>query len=152
QGGWFHPFQDVLARVKLVALNLTLNDLPGLGLPLAIAGGIAALIRRSGEDVLLVVWLALLGFLFLYAAFPMTAVSFLLPGLWILALFAAHGLARVRDRWLPVAAALALLVVAAPWARLWMPKPPKPIATRSAASVWTMWPEEWSPFRHDKSW
>jgi hypothetical protein len=152
QGGWFHPFQEAIARMRLVTFNLALNDLPGLGLPLALAGGVLALIRRSGEDVLLVVWLALLGFLFLYAAFPMTAVSFFLPGLWILALFAARGLALVRERWLPVGIALALLVVAAPWARLRIAAPPQPLAGRSAADVWALWPGEWSPFRHDKSW
>ena len=152
EGGRFHPFQDVLARVRLVGWNLALNDLPGLGLLLAAAGGVAALIRRSALDLLLLGWLACLLFLFLYAAYPMSATSFFLPGAWILALFVARSVALVRARAWPAALVLALALVAAPLARLRLADPPAPFARSSAAAAWKAWPAGWNPFTPDPSW
>jgi transmembrane protein TMEM260 (protein O-mannosyltransferase) len=152
QGGWFHPFQDALARVRHVGLNLALNDLPGLGLLLALAGLVAAFVRRTTEDFMLLAWLMGLTALFLYAAFPLTAVSFFLPGLWIIALFMARGLALVRARAWPVALVLAVALIATPWVRLRLDTAPGPLAKTSAANVWAAWPAEWNPFVPDRSW
>jgi hypothetical protein len=151
EGGWFHPFKDVLARTRLLGLNLVLNDLPGLGILLSLAGLVMALIRRRAIDILLLAWLVCLSALFAYAAFPMTAISFFLPGLWILAVLAARGLALVRAPLLYVALAIGLVVVATPLARLRLAAPPLPLGA-SAKAVWEAWPAEWNPFKPDKSW
>jgi hypothetical protein len=152
EGGRFHPFQDALARLRLVGWNVVLNDLPGFGFLLALAGGVAAIVRRSALDVLLLAWLACLTFLFLYAADPMSAISFSLPVTWIAGLLLARGLALARARALPVALVLALAVVAAPWIRLRLEAPPAPLARTSAAAAWESWPLEWNPFSPDPGW
>ena len=152
EGGRFHPFQDALARARLIGWNLALNDLPGLGLLLAAVGGVLALLRRSALDVLLLAWLAVLGFLFLYAAYPMSATSFFLPGAWILAQFVARAVALVRARGWPAALVLALALVAAPVARLRIADPPAPLARSGPAAAWGAWPSGWNPFVHDASW
>jgi len=152
EGGKFHPFQDALARLRLVGWNLALNDLPGLGFLLAAAGGVAALVRRSVLDLLLLGWLACLLFLFLYAAYPISAISFFLPGAWILALFVARAVAVVRARAWPAALVLALALVAAPLARLRLADPPAPFAHSGAAAAWKAWPSGWNPFAPDPSW
>jgi hypothetical protein len=152
EGARFHPFQDSFSRLKMLCLNLTLNDLPGLGILLAFAGGVIAIVRRRALDLMLLTWLLILAFLFVYAAYPMSATSFFLPGTFILAMLAARALAVVRARVWPVAAALALLVAATPWARLRMVAPPAPMARTSAASAWRAWPADWNPFVPDPSW
>src|SRR5438876_1601319 len=152
EGGRFHPFQDALARVRLVAWNLALNDLPGIGLLTSIAGGVVALIKRSRFDVLLLAWLACLTFLFLFAAYPVTATSFFLPGTWILFLLLARVLALVRWRMWPVALVLGLAAAAAPWIRVRFAAPPAPIARTSGATAWEAWPKDWNPFAPDRSW
>ena len=152
QGGWFHPFQDALARVRVLVWNLALNDFPGIGLLLAAAGGVAAFVRRSTIDFLLLGWLAGLTALFLYAAFPMSAISFFLPGAFIVALLMARGLHVVGGRFWPVALVLALVVIAAPAVRLQLEEPPAMFARTTAAAVWRSWPEGWNPAAPDSSW
>jgi hypothetical protein len=152
EGGRFHPFQDALARARLVGWNLALNDFPGIGLLLAGAGAIAAVVRRRALDVLLLAWLGCLTFLFLYAAYPMSATSFFLPGTLILALLLARGLALPQGRAWPAALVLALAVIAAPWIRLRLASPPAPIARTSAAAAWEAWPRGWNPFAPDSRW
>ncbi len=153
ENSWFHPFQESVFRLRLLALQLAANDWFGPSAVLAAWGGALALFRRSALDRLLLAWLGALLLLLLYAAVPMVLGSFFLPGLWISCLFVARGLAVVLARWPRALAVGALILIAFPIGRSRMARPPGPLASRPVLSqVWAAWPAGWDPFAPDRSW
>jgi hypothetical protein len=149
----FRPFEESGYRMRILALDVGLNELPLLGLPLALIG-LGALRRRPGRDALfLSIWIAGCAFLVLFGAARAMISIFFLPGAWALAQLVAAGIdslaARSRAREIALAAGL----VALPCARVAVVSPPPPLAGHATLEhVWRMWPERWSPFRADDSW
>lgn len=150
--GWFHPFKDTLLRARLLGLGVVLNDLPGPGTLLALFGAALAVHRRRTRDLLLLGWLAATLAWAGFGAYPMVLSGFFLPGLWVLAHFAALALAGLRRRrW--AFGLLGVALLAAAIARPLVSDPPPGLAGRPLlASVWNRFPREWSPFVHDSSW
>jgi hypothetical protein len=150
----YRPSQDVPHRLSYLVLDVSVNEFPFLGPPLAALGAWALWRRRSRTALLLGLWLAAVLGLLSYAAYPNIVRSFFLPGLWALSLFIAAGLdaIRVRRRW--AAAVAACLLILAPIVRLQVPELPDRFAKAGslARDVWSEWPRTWSPWSVDVSW
>lgn len=148
----FNPFQDLVPRLKLLALNVVLNDLNSVGALAAAAGIALAARRRAKRDLLLLAWLASVLFWLGFGAYAVVLSSFFLPGLWILAHFAALALARLERRRVAFAVAAGLMLALAAL-RPAIAKAPLGLEARPMVSlVWRQWPAGWSPFVHDRSW
>jgi Protein O-mannosyl-transferase TMEM260-like len=140
-------------RLIALAVEETLNQFPLLGLPFAALGAWWLIRRRVPWAWLAIVWAASALVLTNTVTSGFPNGYFFLPGAWCVGLGIAGALAFLAERApraVPVAAALVLL---APLARLARAAPPPPLdrfnLTRSA---WHMWPEEWSPLIHDRTW
>lgn len=149
----FDMLGSLARRFAYLVFGLGANEYPFGTLALVLLG-LVAWVRRFDRDVLrLLVWLfgAAL-FVGVGASFTMARIFFL-PGLWVLAVALAAGVAWIARGRPAVAVLAAALVVSAPFVRLSMAEPPARIARVNAvAFMWPMWPERWSPLRRDASW
>jgi hypothetical protein len=152
--GDYRPFAGSGYRLKVLGMDIVVNEFPVWGAALALIGSWVLYRRRSFTGLLLSLWLAGVVFLLLYGTvIPLMAIIFFMPGLWMMSVLMAVGLGRIWDRWPVVAVLLGLLLIGAPFARLSLEKIPFGITRpHTLEFVWRMWPEDWSPLREDLSW
>lgn len=149
----FDMLGSLARRFAYMGFGVAANEFP-FGSFAIVLLGVLAWLRRFDRDVLrLLVWLAgALLFVGVGATFVMARIFFL-PGLWVLAVAMAAGIAWIARGRPAAAVLLAALVLSAPFVRLSMAQPPARIANVNAvAFMWPMWPEKWSPLRRDASW
>lgn len=150
----FRPFEDPTFRLRIVTLDLALNEFPIWGCLLALCGGWMVWRRRDRHALMLGLWLSGTVFwLLLGAARGMVAIFFL-PGAWVISQLIACGVDAVGNKsWLREATLMILLVVA-PFVRLSTRDVPRALAGRPTIElVWTqLGARSWSPFRGDDSW
>ena len=152
-GGYaFAPFTDLRLRSVHLITDLTLNEFPLWGLPLA-AMGLWRLRRRPAWLIDLALWMAGTLF-FMGVGAPLLALRvFFLPGLWILSLGIALGLDGLGRRSRVLFAAAATLLVLTPLLRMRVAEPPGPIGRYGVLSfAWAFAPAGWNPFAADRSW
>ncbi len=137
-------------RFRYVVLDFALNEFFVLG-PLLAALGAWLLFRRRDLDALLLgTWaVGALGLTWYAAVLPDMAATYVLPVAWTLAVGIAVALARLAERARPLAFALALGLVAAPFVRIALPAAG---GVGWVATAWSVWPQAWHPFRPDPSW
>jgi hypothetical protein len=151
--GSFDMLGSLPRRFLHLVVDQVLNEWPA-GTVLLVAAGAVPWLRARGPVVaLLAAWL--LGaclFVGIGATFAMARIFFL-PGAFVLALLLATTLAVVGGGRPLATAALAVLVLASPFARSRMPDPPAGMPTPGpVARIWSYWPREWDPFAQDASW
>jgi hypothetical protein len=152
-GGWFHPFKETGQRLRSLVVHLLVNDFPGVGLAVAGVGLLGLLARGSPGLAGMLLWMMGTIFWLLFGAVPMVVTQFFLPGVWLLSLCVAAGVAvfsnRSRSR-LTLAAALLLL---GPVMRLSAAEPPAALEGHPlVVAAWSQWPERWHPFHRDARW
>jgi 4-amino-4-deoxy-L-arabinose transferase-like glycosyltransferase len=152
KAGTFRPGDQTFWRLKILSLDLFINELPLLGLPLALLGSFVLWRRRNPAALLLSLWLIAVLFLVVWAAHFSMLAMFFLPGLWVLSQLMAVGMARVA-RTRVALLIVGVLLVAIPFLRLTSRKPPQVLARSSAiANLWVVAPDLWDPFRPDPPW
>ena len=147
------PIAPVRQRFGRLAIDLTLNEYPFVGVLVALLGLASLARRRSAEGVMLGVWfLGALALVWKGASLELTPIFFL-PGMWILGIALAAGLSVLHSRVRPIAWLACAAVVLAPWVRLNLPAPPNAIAGRAAVDgAWELWPRNWNPLVVDSGW
>jgi 4-amino-4-deoxy-L-arabinose transferase-like glycosyltransferase len=153
-GGFvFSPFSDPVRRLRDLGLDLVMNEFTLWGVPFVLVGAWMLWRRRDGIGLLLAAWFAGTIFWLLYGAQSEMTPIFFLPGLWVLAVVIAVGLAELGRRSRPALVAACALLILTPLVRVSIAAPPAPIGRSGVLrGLWEMAPARWNPFAPDRSW
>jgi Protein of unknown function (DUF2723) len=148
-----HPEGHTYRALSLLA-EVTLNEFPLWGLPLALFGALMLWRRRVAGAWLVGVWVIGVFMLTNAVSSGWIAAYFFLPGLWGLTLGMAAGVDALSRAWPRLVPALAgVLLLGTSVLRLSQPNPPAPLGHFNLTrSTWFMWPKDWSPLRTERGW